>query len=147
MKRIFASLVLLGSAFFSFNALAAEPKPLVEVYKSPTCGCCKDWIKHLEQNGFKVKAHDVSDVSAARQFLGMPQQLGACHSAKVGNYLVEGHVPAADIHKLLKEKPKALGIAVPGMPPGSPGMESPNPVRYDTLLVGKDGSTEVFAKH
>lgn len=147
MKKIVASIVMLCSTAFSYSTFATEQKPLVEVYKSPTCGCCKGWVKHLEQNGFAVKAHDVSDVSAARQFLGMPQQLGACHSAKVGNYLVEGHVPAADIHKLLKEKPKALGIAVPGMPPGSPGMESPHPVRYETLLVGKDGSTKVFARH
>lgn len=147
MNKIIVSAFLIGSAVFSFNISAADPLPVVEVYKSPTCGCCKEWIKHLEQSGFEVKAHDVSDVNAARQALGMPQQLGACHTAKVGNYLVEGHVPAADIRKLLKEKPKALGIAVPGMPPGSPGMESPRPVPYDTLLVGNDGSVKVYSRH
>lgn len=147
MNRIFSTAALFLLMQASFNAIASEPKPVVEVYKSATCGCCKGWIKHLEQSGFEVKAHDVSDVSAARQALGMPQQLGACHTARVGNYLVEGHVPAADIRKLLKEKPVALGIAVPGMPPGSPGMESPQPVHYNTLLVGKDGRTQIFSTH
>lgn len=125
----------------------ADKPPVIEVYKSPTCGCCKLWMDHLKQNGFEVKAHDVSDVPAMRQQLGMPANLGACHTAKVGNYLVEGHVPAADIQRLLKEKPKAIGLAVPGMPPGSPGMESPRPVPYNTLLVEKQGTTRVYARH
>lgn len=132
---------------FASNGQAAEQKPVVEVYKSPTCGCCKKWMEHLERAGFEVKAHDVADVGAARKRLGMPERLGACHTAKVGGYLVEGHVPAADIAKLLRQKPAALGIAVPGMPHGSPGMESPNPQPYDTLLVRKDGSTQVFSHH
>ena len=147
MNKILTTATALLFAQVSFNATASETRPLVEVYKSASCGCCKQWIQHLEKNGFEVEAHNVSDVSAARQALGMPQQLGACHTAKVGNYLVEGHVPAADIRKLLKQKPDALGIAVPGMPPGSPGMESPNPVHYDTLLVGKDGKVKVFSHH
>lgn len=147
MKMFIATTTALALVLMSFGAPAGESKTVVDVYKSPTCGCCKNWIKHLEQNGFQVKAHDVMDVNASRRMLGMPENLGACHTAKVGNYLVEGHVPATDIQKLLKDKPVALGIAVPGMPPGSPGMETPKPVPYDTLLVRKDGSTRVFSHH
>ena len=120
---------------------------VVEVYKSAQCGCCKFWAEHLEKNGFKVNLHDVDDVPAARKKLGMPDQYGSCHTARVGQYLVEGHVPAADIKRLLKERPKAIGLAVPAMPPGSPGMESDAPVPYETLLIGKDGKDKVFARH
>lgn len=121
--------------------------PVVEVYKSVQCGCCKAWAEHLQKNGFEVILHNVDDVPATRKKLGMPNKFGSCHTAKVGQYLVEGHVPAADIKRLLKERPKATGLAVPSMPPGSPGMESDDPVPYDTLLVGKDGKTKVFAHH
>lgn len=120
---------------------------VVEVFKSPYCGCCGKWVEHMRQNGFEVKAHDVEDVPAVRQKLGMPDRLGSCHTAKIGGYIVEGHVPAADIQRLLKEKPKALGLSVPSMPPGSPGMESSKPIPYQTLLVQSDGSTRVFAQH
>jgi hypothetical protein len=120
---------------------------VVDVFKSPYCGCCGKWVEHLRQSGFEVKAHDVEDVPAVRQKLGMPDRLGSCHTAKIGGYVVEGHVPAADIQRLLKEKPKALGLSVPSMPPGSPGMESSKPIPYQTLLVQSDGSTRVFAQH
>lgn len=145
MKTAILGMFLVG--LVATSARSESDAPVVEVYKSPTCGCCKKWMEHLERGGFKVRAHDVASVSAARRELGMPERLGACHTAKVGGYLVEGHVPAADIGKLLKERPDALGIAVPGMPPGSPGMEGPKPVSYDTLLVRKDGSTQVFSHH
>lgn len=121
--------------------------PIVEVYKSAQCGCCKLWAEHLQKNGFKVILHDVDDVPAARKKLGMPSQYGSCHSARAGQYLIEGHVPAADIKRLFKERPKAIGLAVPAMPPGSPGMESEEPVSYETLLIGKDGKGSVFARH
>lgn len=101
----------------------------------------------MQKNGFKVNAHNVNDVPAARKSLGMPDRVGSCHTAKVGGYVIEGHVPAADIQRLLKEKPKAVGLAAPGMPQGSPGMETATPVPYKTLLVQVDGSTTVFAKH
>ncbi len=136
--------VLCLGAGISLPASAADT---VDVYKSPYCGCCEKWVKHLQQAGFAVRTHDVADVPAARQRLGMPDRLGSCHTAKVAGYVVEGHVPAADIQRLLKEKPKALGIAVPSMPPGSPGMESPKPVPYNTLLVQAGGETSIFAKH
>lgn len=136
--------LLLPLMLASVLAQAAE---LVEVFKSPYCGCCEGWVQHLRKSGFEVKTHDVNDVPAARKQLGMPDKLGSCHTAKVGGYVVEGHVPAADIQKLLKDKPKALGLAAPGMPQGSPGMETATPAPYDVLLVQKDGSTRVFAHH
>lgn len=131
----------------SFHVLAASALPTVDVYKSASCGCCGKWVEHLRQNGFEVKTHDVGDVSGKRKNLGMPERFGSCHTAKVGAYVIEGHVPAQDIRRLLKEQPKALGLAVPSMPPGSPGMESPSPVAYDTLLVQKNDSASVFARH
>lgn len=101
----------------------------------------------MRKAGFDVVTKDVNDVPAARKLTGMPERFGSCHTAKVGGYVVEGHVPAADIQRLLKEKPKAVGLAAPGMPQGSPGMETNNPQPYDTLLVQADGTYKVFAKH
>lgn len=144
--RLLLALAFVAAATVATSA-QAQVLPQVEVYKSPTCGCCSDWIEHLRKSGFKVVAHDVADVQVERSKLGMPDRLGSCHSAKVGDYVLEGHVPAADIRRLLKEKPKALGLTVPGMPGGSPGMESARAVPYDTLLVGRDGSTRVYASH
>lgn len=139
--------IALALVLMSAPGAFAQGAPRVEVFKSATCGCCGAWVEHLRQKGFEVTTHDVGDVAAERKKLGMPDRLGSCHSAKVGGYAIEGHVPAADIRRLLKEKPKALGLAVPSMPPGSPGMESPRPIPYDTLLVARDGSTRVFASH
>lgn len=140
---VFLTVFALGGS----TALQASAADVVDVYKSPYCGCCEKWIEHMQKNGFKVNAHNVNDVPAARKSLGMPDRVGSCHTAKVGGYLIEGHVPAADIQRLLKEKPKAVGLAAPGMPQGSPGMETATPVPYETLLVQADGSTTVFAKH
>ena len=125
----------------------AQSATQIEVFKSPYCGCCEKWIGHMERSGFKVNAHTVNDVPVARKNLGMPDRLGSCHTAKVGGYVIEGHVPAADVQRLLKEKPKAIGLAAPGMPQGSPGMETTAPVPYETLLVQTGGSTHVFARH
>lgn len=135
-----------GQAFATSGG-TGQALPVVEVYKSAQCGCCKLWAEHLQKNGFEVILHNVDDVPAARKKLGMPNKFGSCHTAKAGQYLVEGHVPAADIKRLFKERPKAIGLAVPAMPPGSPGMESDHPVPYETLLIGKDGKATVFARH
>ena len=126
----------------------AEPKAqLVEVWKAPTCGCCGDWIKHLEANGFQVRVHDTGNTSA-RARLGIPIKYGSCHTALIGGYAIEGHVPAREIHRLLKERPQAIGLAAPGMPIGSPGMDTPayrgRKDPYDVLLIRKDGSTTVY---
>lgn len=141
------AVLLLALALGAGANLAASANDMVDVYKSPYCGCCGAWVEHMRQAGFAVRTHDVNDVPAARRQLGMPERLGSCHTAKVAGYVVEGHVPAADIRRLLKEKPQALGLAVPSMPPGSPGMESAKPMPYDTLLVQNNGATAVFAKH
>lgn len=128
-------------------------QPVIEVWKTPTCGCCHDWIKHLQTNGYAVKTHDVSDATKRdyRLRLGLADKFGSCHTALVGGYLLEGHVPARDIQRLLKEKPRALGLAVPGMPVGSPGMDGPEyggrKAPYDVLLVQRGGSASVYQSY
>ena len=146
--------VVAGALSLALVALTASAhdhsKPVpVTVYKNAQCGCCKGWVEHLRQNGFEVTANDVDDIAAIKSKLGVPAALGSCHTAVVGRYIVEGHVPAADIRKLLAEKPKIVGIGVPGMPIGSPGMEVPGrrPDRYDVTAFAKDGSQRVFASH
>jgi len=138
---------LLASLMIVSGAAFAQGPVRVEVYKSAYCGCCGKWVEHLRKNGFDVVTKDVDDVPAARKALGMPEKYGSCHTAKVGSYSVEGHVPADDIRRLLAESPKAIGLATPGMPQGSPGMETSTPQPYETLLVGLDGSAAVFARH
>ncbi|HRH87936.1 MAG TPA: DUF411 domain-containing protein [Rubrivivax sp.] len=137
-------------AALAVPAAAAAAPVAVEVWKAPSCGCCKDWILHMESNGFKVKVHD-SGNTAARSRLGMPMKLGSCHTALVDGYAIEGHVPAREVRRLLAEKPKAIGLAVPGMPIGSPGMDGPEygarKDAYDVLLVRKDGSTAAYQSY
>ena len=145
--RLLLSTLLLGLTLSSAPLLAADEAPTVEVYKSPQCGCCGKWAAHLEAHGFKVNTHDMADLPAARKALGMPDRYASCHSAKVGGYAIEGHVPAGDIRRLLAERPAARGLAVPGMPAGSPGMESAHPQPYQTLLIGQDGSAGQYARH
>ena len=135
-----AAFLLLGTALH-----AGETE--VMVYKTPTCGCCSKWVDHLEANGFKVKSKNLADVSPVKRMNGVPMQLSSCHTAIIGGYFVEGHVPAEDVKRLLEERPDVAGIAVPRMPEGSPGMEGPNPEPYSVLAVKKDGSIEVFARH
>lgn len=128
----------------------AEPAlPSVTVHKSATCGCCKIWVDRLRAAGFEVQTHDVDNLNPVKQRVGIPYGMGSCHTAEVDGYFVEGHVPVEDIKRLLRERPKAKGITVPGMPAGSPGMELPSgkTEKYDVLLVAPDGSTSVFAQH
>lgn len=143
-----AALVGLSAAGFQRSALAQATT--VQVWKDPNCGCCHLWVEHLQASGFKVEVRDVGN-TAARKRLGMPEQLGSCHTATVGGYVIEGHVPAADIHRLLKERPVALGLSVPGMPIGSPGMDGPEykgrKDAYDVLLVQKDSSSKSFQRY
>lgn len=135
-------------AAFGASALAQADAPIaLNVWKSPSCGCCADWVKHLKHNGFKVTVHDTGN-TAARARLGIPASFGSCHTGSVAGYAIEGHVPAREIHKLLAQRPTAVGLAVPQMPAGSPGMEqgdSRDP--YDVLLVTRDGRASVFASY
>jgi hypothetical protein len=126
---------------------AQSAQPTIVVYKTPTCGCCSKWVDHLKANGFTVMAQNRDDLTPIRRQHGVPPAVTSCHTALVGSYVVEGHVPAADVKKLLAEKPNVKGISVPGMPLGSPGMESPTPQKYDTLAFTADGKTSVFARH
>ena len=123
---------------------------MIEVWKEPSCGCCKDWVKHLQANGFQVKTNDTGN-SEARARLGMPIQYAACHTGEVGGYAIEGHVPAREIRRLLKERPTAVGLSVPGMPRGAPGMDDPaygqQRDRYDVILVHRDGSVRVYQSY
>ena len=126
-------------------ALPADA-PVITVYKSPTCGCCSTWATYMGRQGFRVETVDTDDLAAVRDSLGIPGDLSACHTATVGGYTVEGHVPAEHVRRLLAEAPDARGIAVPGMPLGSPGMEQGD-VRqpYDVLLIDAAGEAAVYA--
>jgi hypothetical protein len=127
---------------------AGQAAPVIDVYKSPTCGCCSKWIDHLKASGFAVRSHDTADVVRHKIRLGIPQGYDSCHTAEVGGYVIEGHVPAKDIKRLLKEKPVARGLTVPGMPIGSPGMEQGGHKDvYDVILLGKDGTPQVYSRY
>ena len=144
LPGLLAALVMLSAT----HVLAAEELPTVEVYKSPSCGCCGFWVEHMKQSGFKVNIHNVQDVTPVRQNFGVPDAMASCHTAVVGGYAIEGHVPAADVKRLLRERPKAAGIAVPGMAQGSPGMEQgrgKDP--YNVVLFNSGGRSSIFAQH
>jgi len=137
---------------FQATEAVAESKPTlpeITVYKSPTCGCCNDWVTHLEKEGFKVIAHNRDDMDSIKQSFGVKPHLASCHTAIVGDYVIEGHVPAADIKRLLSENSKVAGLAAPGMPRHSPGMQPPGekPNGYDVLAFNKKGGTKVFTQY
>ena len=131
------------------QARADASLPLVVVHKSPTCGCCEAWVTHMKSAGFPVEVKNVDNLDAIKTKVGVPYAKGSCHTAEVDGYFVEGHVPAADVKRLLAERPQAKGLTVPGMPAGSPGMEVPDGTEqpYDVELVAADGTTSVFAHH
>ena len=141
-RRMLLQAVLAG--MLGIPLLANAAGPMIEVYKSASCGCCEGWIKHLQDNGFSVNAHDVANPGGYRDKFGMPQALGSCHTALVQGYVIEGHVPAGDIKRLLAQRPKARGLAVPSMPLGTPGMEGPRSDPYDVLLVQTDGAYSTY---
>ena len=126
-----------------------EEKQNITVYKSATCGCCKGWVSHLEDNGFAVKTHDMKDMSQIKKMAGITPKLSSCHTAMIDGYVIEGHVPASDIKRLLKERPDIKGLTAAGMPLGSPGMEMPDGRKdaYKVLSIDKEGKTAVFAEH
>ncbi len=155
-----AALALIGTATAPRCVQAAPPasstasppatsstRPQIQVWKGPACGCCQDWIRHVEAQGFQVVAIHDSGNTEARKRLGIDLRYGSCHTASVGGYALEGHVPAREIQRLLRERPKAVGLAVPAMPLGSPGMDGPEYGRkdpYDVLLLAQDGSARVY---
>ena len=139
-----ATFSLVGAWFLLPNSAFAEE---ITVYKSPTCGCCSKWIDHLRDNGFKVKTTDLKDLRMIKSMSGVKPELASCHTALIDGYVIEGHVPADDIRRLLKERPEIAGLTAPGMPMGSPGMEGPRKDKYDVLTFQKDGRTAVFASH
>lgn len=145
--RITASGLALGTAGAS-QLLALAPAKTATVYKSATCGCCKKWVEHMQKSGYTVTAHDVPDLDVYKKKYGVPDSLATCHTAIVtSGYVIEGHVPADVIDKLVTQHPKDIvGLAVPGMPQGSPGMETGTVDRYDVIAFDKAGRTKVFAR-
>ncbi len=141
---ILQNLCAAALALMSAAVLAA---PTVVVYKTPTCGCCSSWIEHMKSNGFMVNAVNVSDVSSFRRHAGVPDYMASCHTAMVDGYAIEGHVPAADVKRLLAERPKARGLAVPGMPQSAPGMDAPGRTPYEVLLIDTSGKFTVYQRH
>ena len=145
--------VLLGSV--GARALGAQGSsqgalPPMTVYKSAQCGCCTAWVDHVTAAGFTVRVVNTEDLNTVKREMGIPAQLASCHTVVVGSFLIEGHVPAADVKRLLAQRPRVRGLAVPGMPVGSPGMEQGSPAnydRYDVIAFSADGSTSVFASH
>ncbi|HED18684.1 MAG TPA: DUF411 domain-containing protein [Gammaproteobacteria bacterium] len=137
---------LLPQAAFSGSGKQTALKSIT-VYKSPTCGCCSKWVRHLQDNGFEVDAINRNDMNRVKLQAGVPRQLASCHTALIGGYVIEGHVPAADIKHLLKERPAVAGLTVSGMPMGTPGMEGPRQDRYNVLAFDKAGNSTVFSRY
>jgi hypothetical protein len=148
-RRLFAALPFVALAIALAPAPAPAEGPTVAVYKTPTCGCCTKWIEHLQAAGFEVEATELESLTMVKASNGVPRPLTSCHTALVEGYVIEGHVPAEDIRRLLAERPAVSGLAVPGMPLGSPGMEHPDATRhedYEVLSFGPDG-VAVFTQH
>lgn len=145
-------LLIASAALFGVSSAACAQSSrgvALAIYKTPACGCCDAWVAHMREAGFLTTVHVVPDTGPIRASRGMPDALASCHTGLAGGYLIEGHVPAADVRRLLAQKPEAVGLAVPGMPMGSPGMETARTDRdpYDTLLVLRSGASRVFARH
>ncbi len=145
MKSRRQFLILAAVAAVAPRAWASSPT-LVEIWKSPQCGCCDDWTKHLQKNGFTTRVNVVADTTDIRRAARIPESLGSCHTARVAGYSLEGHVPAKEIRRLIAENPKAVGLAVPGMPQSAPGMDIPGQP-YDVLLVAAGGRTSVYQRY
>jgi len=142
---LLASAVLLVVAGGLVVAQQQDAGAKMLVYKSPTCGCCSKWVDHMKSAGYEVETRDVNDLTAIKTQYGVQRTFSSCHTALIDGYIVEGHVPADQVKRLLEERPAVAGLAVPGMPIGSPGMEGPRPEAYDVLAFNKDGTTAVFA--
>ncbi|GGY85802.1 DUF411 domain-containing protein [Marinobacter zhanjiangensis] len=147
MKKLTMALGLAVSLTAGQTAWA-EDDLTMKVYKSPSCGCCGDWVDHMEENGFEVDVTDTNNMNQVKMDAGLNPQLASCHTAFVGDYVIEGHVPAADVRRLMEEQPNAHGLSAPGMPMGSPGMDiGDRKDHYQVLLFNEAGQTRVFAEH
>lgn len=147
LRLLAASVALIALGAASAAGVSGPPSPTITVYKSPTCGCCNKWVDHMRAAGFKVVTEDMDDLTETKATLGVKPNLASCHTAVVDGYVIEGHVPADLVQRLLEERPKVAGLAVPGMPMGSPGMEmggEKDP--YQVLTFDKQGKTAVYAK-
>lgn len=144
-RRWILGLGLAAAAAPLASARAAQGTP-IEVWKDATCGCCEGWVEHMRAAGFQATVHDVGDLAAIKTARGVPDALQSCHTAVVDGYVIEGHVPAGDVRRLLLERPRAVGLAAPGMPPSSPGMDMPG-TPYQVVVFGGAGSTRVWARH
>lgn len=145
-RRLFVLAAGAGLALAALPAARAQLRPLVTVYKSPACGCCGQWEKHMRESGFRLEINNVADATPLKRKLGVPEALYSCHTATVEGYVLEGHVPAADVKRLLRERATLTGLAVPGMVPGSPGMEQGAPRAYATIAFDERAS-RVFERH
>jgi hypothetical protein len=134
-----SALGLVAAALVVPPLSASAEAAAILVHKDPNCGCCAGWVRHLKDVGFAVRVEETADLQPVRKRLGVPADLAACHTAEVEGYVLEGHVPAAAVRRLLEKRPTAIGLAVPGMPAGSPGMEGGTPQRYDVVLFGRTG--------
>ncbi len=140
---VLAVLLSLGMPAFAL----ADDLPKMTVWKTPWCGCCGHWVQHMRAAGFEVEVQDTEDLAMVKRMASVPDELQSCHTARVGSYTIEGHVPAADVIRLLTERPDATGLFVPGMPSGSPGMENGQHDPYDVLMLRNDGEAEVFSSY
>ena len=148
VRTLVASALLGLATLGGVSTAVATDDDEVVMYKDPNCGCCGKWAEHMRENGFSVKEISSAEMGAVKRAAGVPQKLGSCHTAKVGGYIVEGHVPASDVKRMLTEQPAIVGISAPGMPLGSPGMEGPYPAdRYDVISFDGEGRTAIFSSH
>lgn len=148
MKSQALGLALTAALGFSTPLLAAGAAQSIHVYKSPSCGCCTDWVKHLEEHGFEVEVTETNNLNPIKRQAGLTPSLSSCHTAFVGDYVIEGHVPADDVRRLIAEAPKVRGLTVPGMPVGSPGMEmGDRKDHYKVLMFNEMGQTKVYSEH
>jgi hypothetical protein len=138
-------LLALSMVFVGSYRIRGQASPKIEVYKDPTCSCCSNWVAHLQREGFATTVTDVASIESVKIKYHVPQQLQSCHTALVGGYVIEGHVPASDIRRLLKERPSVVGLAVPGMPIGSPGMEGASGKPYNVLSFDAAGKSAVYS--
>jgi len=147
MRNVWKSMALLVLLLSLGVARGEAPAadPVIKVWKTPSCGCCGKWVTHMQQAGFRLEVTDVPDVDPVKAANGLPLRLASCHTALVDGYVIEGHVPASEVRRLLKERPGILGLAAPGMPAGSPGMDIPGSPPFDVLAVGRDGATRVWS--